>query len=282
MNADLVAIDMPFVSIIVPVLNGERDIRDCLTGLLQQNYPAEQYEVVVVDNGSTDHTVTIVNSFESVLLLSNSVPGAAASRNKGAKAAKGEILLFVDSDCIAHEGLLFEHVQTYLRKVEEFSVDAVGGAITGIVSNFWSLCDDYCSWAPNNPGLDEGVIQQYWPSANFSMKTNVFQRLGGFDERLLRAEDVEICMRLRLSGGTIFFQPKAIVQHKNRTTGRAVLKRAWNWAKVDKQQVKLGVVHNSPYPIFIQAFACLFIFFYTPLILSLKVKRYSVVFSHHS
>ena len=89
-----------FVSVIVPMYNAERYLAQCLDALVSQDYPASDYEILLVDNRSTDRSVEIGSRYERVMLLSEAAPGAYLARNRGLKAARGEIIMFTDPDCV--------------------------------------------------------------------------------------------------------------------------------------------------------------------------------------
>jgi glycosyltransferase involved in cell wall biosynthesis len=89
-----------FVSVIIPVLNDSKRLKTCLESLEKQTYPKNKYEVIVVDNDSTENITNIVNGFEQSFTAFESQPGSYVARNKGISLAKGEILAFTDSDCI--------------------------------------------------------------------------------------------------------------------------------------------------------------------------------------
>lgn len=89
-----------FVSVIVPMYNAERYLAACLDGLVSQDYPSNEYEILLVDNQSTDRSVAISRRYRQVTLLSEAAPGAYLARNRGIKAARGEILAFTDPDCV--------------------------------------------------------------------------------------------------------------------------------------------------------------------------------------
>ena len=104
--------NLPFTSVIIPVLNGERTIRECLVSLLKMDYPVERLEILVVDNGSTDRTAEIINSFR-VRYHREERRGASYARNRGIEASKGEILAFTDADCLVTTNWLRELVQGF-------------------------------------------------------------------------------------------------------------------------------------------------------------------------
>ena len=87
------------ISVIVPAYNAEKTIKGCLEALLNQDYNGN-YEIIMVDDGSTDSTADIILSYKTVRLIKQPNAGPAAARNKGASEAKGEIILFTDSDCV--------------------------------------------------------------------------------------------------------------------------------------------------------------------------------------
>ena len=91
---------VPTVSIIIGVYNGADTIAACLESLLSQNYPADAYDIIVVENGSTDSTTEIVERYP-VRLYHNSIRGLAAARMFGIARSEAEIVAFTDADCIA-------------------------------------------------------------------------------------------------------------------------------------------------------------------------------------
>lgn len=92
------------VSIVIPVFNEEEYISDCIDSLLNQDYPPKEYEIIVVDNNSSDNTLRIVNKYKNVSVVTEYMRGASAARNKGIKLARGEIIAFVDGDTIIPRG----------------------------------------------------------------------------------------------------------------------------------------------------------------------------------
>ncbi|MCB7130407.1 MAG: glycosyltransferase, partial [Candidatus Brocadiales bacterium] len=118
--------NLPFISVIVPALNEEQNIRECLVSLLKMDYPPERLEVLVVDNGSTDRTAEIVKSFP-VCYLHEEKRGCPTARNAAIRASRGDIIASTDSDCIAS--------QLWLRElVKAFDEDGVGGVAGEVVA----------------------------------------------------------------------------------------------------------------------------------------------------
>src|SRR5881628_2239659 len=87
------------ISVVVPFYNEQRYIGDCIEALLAQDYPGEQYEIILVDNNSSDRSCEIVKSHQRIKLLSEKRQGDFAARNRGLEEAKGGIIAFTDSNC---------------------------------------------------------------------------------------------------------------------------------------------------------------------------------------
>jgi glycosyltransferase involved in cell wall biosynthesis len=99
--------NLPFISVVVPVRNGEAMIGDCIESILACDYPGERHEVLVVDNASTDRTPEVVSE-HPVRLLNEPQRGVSFARNRGIAESSGEILAFIDGDCLADPSWLRE------------------------------------------------------------------------------------------------------------------------------------------------------------------------------
>lgn len=224
----------PYVSVIIPSFNSEDIISQCLEKILDQSYPRDCYEVIVVDNASTDNSPVIIKTFP-VKYLHEPLKGPSAARNIGISQAKGKYLLFIDSDCIAEKNLIENHIQAHYQWTEnDPSVRVVGGGIRGVNKNYWAMCDNYCSWYQNHPELPPRLEKQYLPTANLSVDWRIFKEVGFFDEAFLYGEDLMFCRKVIQSGYKIFFEPKAVLDHINRTSYRNFMKHAREWAQIGK------------------------------------------------
>ena len=186
--------DPLFVSLIIPVLNGEKYIARCLTSILNQNLPAGKYEIIVVDNGSTDRTQQIVRSLGVFLHV---VPGATvgALRNAGARIARGNYLGFVDSDVEIGSHWLEKGLLSFHDK----SVVSSGcfprpPSPSTWVQEAWGI--HQCG--ARNYASDRGVT--WLPSMNLIVRRTAFDAIGGFNDVLVTAEDVDLCYRLNGQG----------------------------------------------------------------------------------
>ncbi len=202
----------PVISIIIPVYNGRKTIAACIEALLDQDYPQAQYEIIVVDNNSTDGTDEIVTHYPVNLFYERAIQTPAATRNRGIREAKGEILVFVDADCIASPSLL----QNLVKPFELSTVGAVCGSIEAYQQE--TLVEQY--FADRNPYTfqgDEGFVHLL--TGNMACTKALIIQLGFFDEHLSTAEDLDLGWRIQIvAGKEIVYRPGAIVQHKYRST----------------------------------------------------------------
>ncbi|MDV2495302.1 MAG: glycosyltransferase [bacterium] len=236
----------PFVSIIIPVLNGERTIGDCLVSLLKMDYPSELREILVVDNGSTDRTAEIVKSFP-VRYLQEERPGPSAARNKGIEASTGKILAFTDADCVVTTGWL----QELVRGFDSEETGVVVGEMVPYppqtpAERYTAMRKPrmyvHTSSHPNFPWFETG---------NVAFRRKVFDHIGLFDPQILTGEDVDISWRFfQNKNFKLVHRPKSVVFHRHRVTtwglfkqyqgygyGQAILSRkyrgklSWDWRR---------------------------------------------------
>ncbi len=123
----------PLVSVVVPFRSREEHIETCIRGLLAQDYPADRLELIFVDNASTDGSSDIVRRFQSVILITEPTVGAYAARNTGARRARGDVIAFTDSDCVADRAWVRRLAEALEDHTTQVAVGAVGPAGTGRV-----------------------------------------------------------------------------------------------------------------------------------------------------
>lgn len=208
----------PTVSVVVPVYNGAEVIGACIESLLQQNYPPTAYEVIVVENGSTDETTRLAQ-FYPVLLCHSPARGPAAARNLGIANSQAEIVAFTDADCLADPVWLAELVKPYAHP----DTGGVGGSIhpyRGSQRNPVELFSEAHSPLTNYwSGSGEYLPHLY--TANASYRREIVNRAGGFNPALLTAEDVDLSWRVQLqTASKLSFASQAVVHHRHRSTRR--------------------------------------------------------------
>lgn len=231
-----------FVSIIVPIYNSKNELERCLISLLSQDYPQDNYEVIVVDDGSNDNSLKLVEKFTVLLIRHNHNKGPAAARNTGISFAKGRLLLFLDSDCIVRRNWISSHVAVHKKREKEYKdTVCVGGPILlpDKVNNFIEISDYYSSWY-EQPRIKRELTFEYLPTTNLSIKKEIIDKIGGFKEELKCGEDIEYGIRLRKNGYNLEFEQKIEVFHYGRKNFRDYLSHHYNWGYFAPQFRKFG------------------------------------------
>lgn len=242
---------LPFVSIIVCTFNGGKRISTCLDSLINQDYLKSNYEIIVVNDGSTDNTLTVLNQYQVKIVNHFENLGIGAARNSGLQNASGEIIVYTDDDCIADTKWLEN-----LIKHHKINVMAVGGII--ISQNLDSLMEKYMSetgygnpspidfaksknplyrffvylkdmFSPlilshTDPSLVGGIY-----TANASFKKEILKKAGGWATEFNSSEDLEMCDRLKkmFPSQKILFTKNAAIMHKHETSFWHLLKKTY-------------------------------------------------------
>jgi glycosyltransferase involved in cell wall biosynthesis len=217
-------------SVIIPVRNEARTIGRLVRAVLDQARPTWSIEVVVVDDGSTDDTASVAQVHGARVLGLGERPGGgnpAAARNRGALAATGEVLVFLDADCLPAPGWL-----SRLLERHESGDTVVGGALDlpeGLP--LMARCDYYCGWYHVHSRRPAGPVRNH-PPGNLSVRRPVFRNSSGFTEQQPVAyahEELAWQGEVQKAGGTIVFEPAAVVRHHNRAGLKNLLKRNYRW-----------------------------------------------------
>ena len=215
------------VSIVIPVFNGASRIESCLNSLLSQNFN-EGYEIIIVDDGSSDNLKAVISSYPDVSYVFQTNAGPGVARNHGASLAKGEFLLFTDDDCVPVSNWISLMVGA-LRSQK--SICGVKGAYLtkqiSLVSRFVQLeYEDKYDVMRKYQYID--FIDTY--SAGF--KKSIFLEFGGYDSKYTTAcaEDVDLSFRMHAKGYRMLFVPKAIVYHLHPSSLWGYLKKKFKFA----------------------------------------------------
>ena len=211
---------VPFVSVIVCSYNGGRTLATCLDSLGKLNY--SDYEIILVDDGSTDDTRDIAEQFPHIRYIYQENRGLSHARNTGVTAAKGEVFAYTDSDCMADVDWLYYLIGTLLSG----DYAGVGGPnVTPPAQNWIQACVAAAPGGPSHVLLTD-IIAEHIPGCNMAFYRWAFENIGGFDAEYHKAgDDVDFCWRLQQAGCVIAFSPTAIVWHHRRFTLRAFLKQ---------------------------------------------------------
>src|SRR5882762_4812568 len=218
----------PLVSVIVCSYNGGRTLAACLDSLGKLNY--SHYEVILVDDGSTDDTAYTAAQFPWVRYIHQSNHGLSHARNTGAAAAKGDVLAYTDSDCMADVDWLYHLIGTLVSG----DYSGVGGPnITPPARNWIQACVAGAPGGPNHVLLTD-TVAEHIPGCNMAFYRWAFENAGGFDIEYHQAgDDVDFCWRLQQAGCVIGFSPTAIVWHHRRFTLRAFLKQQEGYGEAE-------------------------------------------------
>lgn len=210
----------PNVSVVVPVRNEERYIASCLRSLLSQTYPAELYEVLVVDGRSSDRSVNIVEKIgrnhPNVRWFDNPAAIAPAAMNLGIQNAKGNIIIRADG----HNFYPHNYIENCVSYLTKTGADNVGGPLVTVPANE-SLGARLVAAVLTNPfgvgdsrfriGSKEGFVETV-PFGAF--RRDVFDRVGMYNEKLVRNQDNELNARIRRNGGKIYQTPELTTEYR--------------------------------------------------------------------
>jgi glycosyltransferase involved in cell wall biosynthesis len=203
------------VSVVVPVYNGADTLKDCLQSLAKQNAPRDAFEIIVVDDGSSDRSSDVASDFD-VRVLRQPNAGAAAARNTGMLAARAEWVAFTDADCVASRGWLKALLRTSASAPED--VNCIAGKTIGFnsvtpaarfVDLFGSLDAERHLSHPRYP---------FAPSGNVAYRRSSLTAVGGYDPRYRSYEACDLHQRLAPLGGRSLYDPAALVFHRHRAT----------------------------------------------------------------
>ncbi|MDP2973976.1 MAG: glycosyltransferase, partial [Candidatus Diapherotrites archaeon] len=263
-------------SVIVPVHNGEKTIAECLQSILNQknDFP---FEVIVVNDGSTDNTAAIAKQFKKARLISQKRQGPAVARNNGASEADGNVIVFIDSDCVAAQNWLQEMVSP-LHSME----------IAGVQGRYKSKQKQLIARLiqleieQRHDKMAEQQFIDFMGSYSAAYRKSVFQEMHGFDTSFPMAsgEDTDLSFRINKMGHKLFFNPKAVVFHTHPTSLHRYLKvkfyRAFWRAKVyGKHKGKIAKDSYTSQAIKAQILIVLFLFLSIIAAIFLPIATYA-------
>lgn len=213
-SADASTTSWPAVTVILPVYNGEAVIAACLDSLLALVYPDADYEIVVVDNASTDATAVILERYRDRLrILYEAGHGVSRARNAAIAATDRDIIAFIDADCIADPGWLSALVRPLLRDAD---LSVVGGRILALAGA--NAIARYGEHIHDHRMAIEVYKPAYVISMNIAVRRSVFDDIGVFDPLFLRAQDADLSFRLNLGQHRLAYANDAVIRHHNETT----------------------------------------------------------------
>ncbi len=221
--------DRPFVSVIIPVRNRPEDIDACLASLQGLDYPRDRLEIIVVDDASDDETPQAAAKHPVRLIRLKRHRQASFCRNLGARLARGDILAFIDSDCVADPLWL----RQLLPAFNDPTLAALGGRVDA-----WHRDKPLDRYEKAKSSLVVSSIDRrttsgdpffYVPACNLLIRKRVFRELRGFNHHLIVGEDVDLCWRLQKRGYELEYRREGIVYHKHRNQIAAFCGRRFDY-----------------------------------------------------
>ncbi len=241
-------------SIIIAVRNEINYIKKCIKSVFNQDYKGK-YEVIVVDGMSDDGTYEILQDLKkkhNFQLLRNPTLNAAAGRNTGIKESKGKHIAFIDGDAVAAKNWLSQIKTSF----EKYKVAGVGGPDhLPEDSSEKSRMIGYVMTSPLtrggklNPSTQHSLMEKekfvdHIPTCNLCLKREVFDKIGLFDEKFVKGQDLELNYRVRKAGYKILYSPKIEVVHYRKQHIRDFARQIFKWAKAKIAIIKKHGMHG--------------------------------------
>lgn len=252
---------LPFVSVVIPIYNGEDDLPDLMACLWRQTYPTKRVEYLLVDNNSSDRTYSLLQSHAQrgqsqglnlIALQEGAIQSSYAARNRGIKHAKGEIIAFTDADCRPDATWLEHLIHPFTARAEpetgaqnqgqNTNVGLVAGEVVALPS---------CNWLEAIADRQETLSQKhtlshsfrpYGQTANLAIRRSIFDQAGLFRPYLTTGGDADICWRILEDGQWhIEFAEDAIVKHRHRSTLQELKKQ---WQRYGRSNRYLHALHD--------------------------------------
>jgi glycosyltransferase involved in cell wall biosynthesis len=213
---------MPELSVVIPTYNRARQLQACLEALAHQTQPTNDFEVIVVVDGSTDNTLEMLSQIDvpyTLNVLQQANRGQGSACNNGARLARGRFCLFLDDDIVASSKLVAEHLKILQANQRAVAIGQLTLSISP--SADWFLRRYAIGWKKHYEELNSGDRQPDWTDCyggNMSVSRALFLAVGGLATDLPRSKDMELAYRLRQFGLSFTYIPEAIgVQDERKT-----------------------------------------------------------------
>jgi mycofactocin glycosyltransferase len=262
----------PAVTVIIPTRDRKEELVECLESVSNQDYPPDKMEVIVIDDGSRDGTDRLAHSALFQIIRNRQSRGPSYCRNLGVKMAKGEVVAFLDDDCVAGRSWLKDLVPCF----QWDKTGAVGGYVDGYSD--LTLLDRYEKvFSPLNLGRHilfgkDDSSNFYLPGCSLLVRKAVYSEIGGVGETLHLGEDVDFCWRMRASGRYAFYVPAGAVKHKHRNRLATMSKRRADYGTSEAVLARLHpekrkTLHMPVFPAVSFLFLSVAILLFAPMVL---------------
>ena len=209
------------VSVIIPCRNEEKFISNCIDSIINQDYPFNLIEIIVVDGDSDDSTINILNKYKNIIVLQNKKRIVPISMNMGINIAKGDYIIRIDAHC--------EYPVNYISKLIEYSIkykcDNIGCVMETLPANNTNKAIAIAISVSHPLGVGNSYFRvgtekiRYVDTVPFGCyKKKIFDEIGLYDEELIRNQDDELNARIIKNGGKIILVPQPILKYYARTT----------------------------------------------------------------
>jgi len=226
----------PIFSVITPTFNRVDEIRELLRSLEVQKLDSNDFEVVIVDDGSEDGTRSYLETFArdtslQLRFLTQDHKGPGAARNLGMSVSRGQIYVFIDSDCLASPEWLYEIRRHFER---DPSIDAFGGrddahdSFSSLLKAINFSMTSFLFTGGMRGGAKKRLAKFYPRSFNMGLRRGIAEKIGGFGA-LRHGQDIEFSHRLIRSGARVVYIHEAVVYHKRRTSLKKFFRQVFNW-----------------------------------------------------
>jgi len=256
----------PYISIVIPTFNRSTKLSRCLNSLFNQTYPKDRYEIIIINDGSTDDTENILKEFKkkatcSFSWFSQKNQGIASATNAGVLKSKGEIICFTGDDCIAEK----DWIENLVKGFVDDKVGAVGGNVVGYqaITPIQQYAED-----AQIVNQERFMIKNKLITGSAAYRRQILTDIQGFDNHLNACVDVDVSIKTQLLGYTLNYMPEAIVYHDHPATIKNLFSQQYrNGIGFVRLHQKYNIKYNLAYNTIIFGFRILVIILYYPFTL---------------
>jgi len=270
--------NFPFISVVIPVYNEEKNIGKCLDSLLNQDYPKDKYEIIIVDGNSEDNTKKIVKKYSDIKVLDNPERNTAVGRNIGIKNSKGNFILNFSGHAFAEKNLL----STLSKKLIE-----ADKTITGVGCRFETIGDNFISkgihfiLASKLGGFGTTFNQPekecFADSIAFTLyRKEIFDEVGLFDPDFWIGQDGELNLRIKEKGYKLLYTPETKVYHGKRDTFSSYANQMFKYGVAAYKRIKKHKNFRMIY--LLPSLTIILLLFFLILSLFSKIFLYLILF----